>query len=815
VTAGADSVTVQKGRPTLRLAFACLLSCLVAFLAGVPVFQVAHIELSLLDAPLILLLLLVGLRPVLLLLAAVSAFAAYFWGIDDPYLWISTFLTAFLLLLSIAGASRWLPSASVAEVGITYWLFIGFPLAFICRQIATDQLYFVVDDNAVQSFISASWVLLGGAISVWLAATIRFIMLYLSPSMLFRYGLIDAERSALRVREVSEMAFLSIGFLPVLTLLLVTGQDRVEDRFQSMLAVAEARFESLAYTAERALEERDQALNILLDSVVELPGDEAGSRTIDPRFEALLNRHLRVADARGLIVVDSDGRYFSSPWLQQYQAEVEAALDNTTWADGQKATSVEIDGGLVELSLLIIGNPSARHLILVFVDELAVWNYLYGNDALGLAMAGQSAGVLSRVSHFHDDNVQALYGIASDSDVVREEYDYLQWLPASAAGSLSYRAPLLTIYTQSQVTFQASDELIGAFDAATFDVDCFRFSVNYWSYLKSDLTWYSLWILGSVVMLWLIALCIGWLLGRFSEPLLELTTAVTSFVRDARLRSEPFSFVTQPGTHELRLLREGFKRMEVDVNEANRQLIQASKMATLGQMATGMAHELNQPLHTIILALAHVRHQINSDAPKQDAINRKIQAIEAQVRRASGLIDHMKTYGRVSSGEQGHFSPWDIVTEIEELWQRQFSVEGCELICRYNAAEALIVFGGRNEFEQVLLNIINNARDAIKAQGAQGEINITVSKRDDQCVITASDSGGGIPEEIIDRVFEPFFTTKAPNEGTGLGLSVSYGIVEDMGGHITAMNTELGAQFEITLPLISPDALVPNPGVGS
>jgi signal transduction histidine kinase/uncharacterized membrane protein YqjE len=807
------TVTAQQGSNTLRLVFAGLLSCLAAYLAVVPVFPLAHIELSLLDAPLLLLLLLVGLRPALLLWAVVSVAAAYVWGIHDPYLWISTFLNALLMLLAIAAAGRWLPSASVAEVGMTYWLFIGFPVAFLCRQIETDQLYFVVDDNAVQSFISASWVLLGGTISVWLAATLRFVVLYLNPSMLFRYGLIDAKRSALRVREVSEMAFLSIGFLPVLTLLLITGQDRIEDRFQSMLAVAEARFESLAFTAERALDERDHALNILLDSIVELPGDDDGYQPIEPRFETLLNRHLKVTDARGLIVVDGDGRYFSSAWLQQYQGEVKAALESTTWMAGQKATSIEIDGGLVELSLLIIGNPSERHLILVFVDELAVWNYLYGHDALGLATAGQSAGVLSRVSHFHDDNVQALYGIALDSDVVREEYDYLQWLPASIAASLSYRAPLLTIYTESRVTFQASDELIGAFDAATYDVDCFRFSVDYWSYLKSDLTWYSVWILVAVAMLWFIALCIGWLLGRFSAPLMELTAAVTSFVRDARLRAEPFSFVTQPGTHELSVLREGFKRMEVDVNEANRQLVQASKMATLGQMATGMAHELNQPLHTIILALANVRHQINSDAPKQDAINRKIQTIEAQVRRASGLIDHMKTYGRVSSGEQGHFSPWDIVTEIEELWQRQFSVEGCELICRYAAAEALIVFGGRNEFEQVLLNIINNARDAIKSRGAQGEIRITVSKRDDQCVITASDSGGGIPEEIIDRVFEPFFTTKAPNEGTGLGLSVSYGIVEDMGGHITVKNTELGAEFEMTLPLISPDTLVPNPDI--
>ena len=103
--------------------------------------------------------------------------------------------------------------------------------------------------------------------------------------------------------------------------------------------------------------------------------------------------------------------------------------------------------------------------------------------------------------------------------------------------------------------------------------------------------------------------------------------------------------------------------------------------------------------------------------------------------------------------------------------------------------------------EQVILNLLTNARDAVLANGNEMKITLVVSGDDKDVRITVSDSGGGIPENALDRIFEPFFTTKEMGKGTGLGLSVSYGIIRDMGGTIEAENADGGAKFTITLPV--------------
>ncbi len=119
------------------------------------------------------------------------------------------------------------------------------------------------------------------------------------------------------------------------------------------------------------------------------------------------------------------------------------------------------------------------------------------------------------------------------------------------------------------------------------------------------------------------------------------------------------------------------------------------------------------------------------------------------------------------------------------------------------------VLGHQVQMEQVFLNLLTNARDAIKGTqaGGGGKITFAVDESGDDLIrITVSDTGGGIPEEAMSHIFEPFFTTKKMGEGTGLGLSVSYGIIRDMGGTIEAENAGGGARFTITLPVAGTDA---------
>ena len=119
------------------------------------------------------------------------------------------------------------------------------------------------------------------------------------------------------------------------------------------------------------------------------------------------------------------------------------------------------------------------------------------------------------------------------------------------------------------------------------------------------------------------------------------------------------------------------------------------------------------------------------------------------------------------------------------------------------------VLGHRVQMEQVILNLLTNAQDAIRGNPASGGGKITIAVDDDGADtvrITVSDSGGGIPENALDRIFEPFFTTKEMGKGTGLGLSVSFGIIRDMDGTIEAENADGGAKFTITLPVAGTDA---------
>jgi C4-dicarboxylate-specific signal transduction histidine kinase len=126
------------------------------------------------------------------------------------------------------------------------------------------------------------------------------------------------------------------------------------------------------------------------------------------------------------------------------------------------------------------------------------------------------------------------------------------------------------------------------------------------------------------------------------------------------------------------------------------------------------------------------------------------------------------------------------------------------------------VMGHKVQAEQVLLNLLTNARDAIQSQeGADRKrIGLSIVNGDAGSVkIIVEDTGGGIPSKVIDRIFEPFYTTKEMGKGTGLGLSVSYGIVRDMGGTITASNIDQGARFEITLPIAKVSAAPGQTGI--
>lgn len=244
-----------------------------------------------------------------------------------------------------------------------------------------------------------------------------------------------------------------------------------------------------------------------------------------------------------------------------------------------------------------------------------------------------------------------------------------------------------------------------------------------------------------------------------------------------------------------------------DLRNSEKQLVQASKLATLGEMATGIAHELNQPLGVIRMASSNSIKRIERGHVDGEYLAKKLARIEEQTERASQIISHMRVFGRKANGQQEPFDLGASLCEVASLARTQLQTLDIHLHTELPEQPALVL-GERVLFEQVILNLISNARDAISAQTDSGGTISVVARFDqpDGHVIEIRDTGGGVPEEVLDKLFEPFFTTKEPGKGTGLGLSISFGTIRDMKGEIGVRNSEGGACFTITLPAAQIDA---------
>ena len=235
--------------------------------------------------------------------------------------------------------------------------------------------------------------------------------------------------------------------------------------------------------------------------------------------------------------------------------------------------------------------------------------------------------------------------------------------------------------------------------------------------------------------------------------------------------------------------------------QTNAQLIQASKLATLGEMSTGMAHELNQPLNVIALAATNLRITLDRDGPSGDTITSKLDRIDSAVKRASGIIDHMRAYGRTSGDELERLDVGDIIWHLCALLREQLALINIELVNRVDR-QRFFVLGNVIQFEQVIINLIHNARDAVRElETPVGQITIEQEVSNGRVFIRVTDTGPGIPAHALAHIFEPFFTTKPVGKGTGLGGSISYGIVREMHGDIWAENTTSGARITVSLPL--------------
>jgi two-component system C4-dicarboxylate transport sensor histidine kinase DctB len=251
---------------------------------------------------------------------------------------------------------------------------------------------------------------------------------------------------------------------------------------------------------------------------------------------------------------------------------------------------------------------------------------------------------------------------------------------------------------------------------------------------------------------------------------------------------------------DLKETTEEVKRREQELREKQEQLVQAGKLATLGELTTGIAHELNNPLNNIGLFIGNVIDFIELGRGDPQSILHELHSAMQQVRKANEIISHLRTFGRAASVSRELVVIAQVIQSALSLMREQLRLRQIKVELHF-PDEDVIVIGNAIQIEQVFINLLSNARDAL-ANAANKVITITCSIKADMVYITVSDTGPGIPNGLEQRIFDPFFTTKEVGAGTGLGLSITYGIIKEHQGTIAVENLPgEGALFLIELPL--------------
>jgi two-component system NtrC family sensor kinase len=246
------------------------------------------------------------------------------------------------------------------------------------------------------------------------------------------------------------------------------------------------------------------------------------------------------------------------------------------------------------------------------------------------------------------------------------------------------------------------------------------------------------------------------------------------------------------------------------------QIIQNDKMASIGQLVSGVAHELNNPL-TSIAGLAEL---LLERPPHPDTPREHLRVIYDQAERAGRIVRNLLTFARKGVAEKTAVDLNDVVTRTSLLIVYELQLHDIELDSELSP-EPVVVLGDRYELQQVLLNLVTNAVQAVSGlePGKPRRITLFTGRSDGNAVLRVRDTGHGVSQHLTPYLFTPFFTTKAPGDGTGLGLSLSYGLVKAHGGALTyEPPLEGGAEFQIILPLFEaelPAAVEESPAQSS
>ena len=279
----------------------------------------------------------------------------------------------------------------------------------------------------------------------------------------------------------------------------------------------------------------------------------------------------------------------------------------------------------------------------------------------------------------------------------------------------------------------------------------------------------------------------------------ELNRELEKANRDLFTKNEEMTAINE----ELLSTNEALAHSQKELKESQSQLIQSEKLAAIGELASGVAHELNQPLNHISITAQLLERMLSKEGVSEEEIIYELGVIRGSVNRAVSIIRNMRDFSR--QDQAACSSPVDVrlaVANALSMFGAQLRTHNIDL--RVDQPDwPVMIMGLENNLVQVVINLVTNARDALDASPDNRKkiINVKIEADETDAKLSIEDNGTGIPADILPNVFNPFFTTKEPGAGTGLGLSITHRIVENLGGRISAQSEEgRGTSIVVSIP---------------
>ena len=305
-------------------------------------------------------------------------------------------------------------------------------------------------------------------------------------------------------------------------------------------------------------------------------------------------------------------------------------------------------------------------------------------------------------------------------------------------------------------------------------------------------------ILSGVLTVWL-------LVSKITRPLSELRNGAEAVGRGDFTRRVPVRSPDECGelaavfnqmTENIQQSRAQIEKNVETLKNTQAQLIQSEKLSAVGEFVAGVAHELNNPLAAVV-GFSEMLKDNDVDTKNR----RYLDMIHKSAQRCQKIVQSLLSFARRHQHERKPMPLNSMVEAVLEMLNYQLRTSNIEVVTQLDPSQPVVLADG-HQIQQVFLNIINNARQAMENRQPGGRIKITTEAYDENVRVTIQDNGPGISPENLQRIFDPFFTTKQVGQGTGLGLSLCYGIIKEHGGNITPSSTPgEGATFVIELPI--------------